>query len=108
MISIEVLFAQLPGLRPQDLERWIVNEWVRPDGSAGAYLFHEIDVARVRLIRELCDEMKVDEDALPIVLSLLDQLYALRRQMRELGAAIDRTVSEDVRRSLVAHLTQRQ
>jgi chaperone modulatory protein CbpM len=107
MISIEVLFTQLPGLRPQDLERWIVNDWVRPDGAPGAYLFQDIDVARVRLIQELRDEMKVDEDALPIVLSLLDQLYALRRQIRDLGAALDRTVSEDVRRSLVAHLTQR-
>jgi chaperone modulatory protein CbpM len=99
MISIEVLFTRLPGLHPQDLERWIVNEWVRPDGCAGAYGFRDIDVARVRLIQELRDEMQIDEDVIPIVLSLLDQLYAMRRQIRDLSAALDRAASDDVRRN---------
>lgn len=104
MISIEVLVTQLPGLRRQDLERWIACEWVRPDGVAGHYLFRAVDVARVRLIRDLRDEMQVNEEALPVVLSLLDQLYDLRRRMRELGDAVGRTVPGELRQNIADDL----
>ncbi len=87
MISIDVVVVQLPGLLRPDLERWIANDWVRPDGTAGHYQFHDIDVARIRLIRQLRDEMAIDEGALPVVLSLLDQLYDLRRRLREITGA---------------------
>lgn len=84
MIGIEIVVARLSGLQRADLERWIANGWVRPDGAAGGYVFREVDVARARLIRDLRDEMDVNEAALPVVLSLLDQLYDLRRRMRDL------------------------
>ena len=82
MITVEALLVRLPDLQFADLDRWIENDWVRPDGPAGAYVFGEIDVARVRLIHELTDRLKVDEAALPVVLLLLDQLYDLRRRLR--------------------------
>jgi chaperone modulatory protein CbpM len=106
MISIEVLVTQLSGLRRQDLDRWIGNEWVRPDGRAGDYAFREIDVARVRLIQELRDEMQVNEEALPIVLSLLDQLYDLRRRMHELSDALLWATPDEVRQTLARHLAE--
>jgi len=105
MISIEMLITQVSGVGQQDVERWITHGWVRPDGAPGAYVFHEIDVARVRLIRELHDEMQVNEDALPVVLSLLDQVYALRRRMREIGEALDRSASDELRQNLIRQLT---
>lgn len=85
MIDIDVLITSEPGLRRQDLERWISNEWVRPDLLDGAALFQDIDVARIRLIRQLRDDLAVDEEALPLVLSLLDQIYDLRRRVRALA-----------------------
>ena len=107
MISIEVLVMQLPGLQRQDLERWTAFEWVRPDGSAGQYEFRAVDVARVRLIREVRDTMQVNEEALPVVLSLLDQLYDLRRRVRELGDALGWTVPDEVRQSLADDLASK-
>ena len=104
MISLEVLVAQVPGLQRQELERWIAQEWVRPEGAVGHYSFEAVDVARVRLIRELRYEMQVNEEALPVVLLLLDQLYDLRRRVRELGVAVGRTVPEDVRHTLADDL----
>ena len=104
MIGIDMLVASLPGLQRTDLERWISNDWVRPVREHGAYLFVEVDVARVRLIHDLRDDLQIDEDALPVVLLLLDQLYDLRRRMRELGLAIEHTVPESHRQALVAHL----
>ncbi len=85
MISIELVVTQISGLEREDLERWIANDWVRPEVEADGYLFSDIDVARARLIKELCSDMELDERALPVVLSLLDQLYDLRRYVRSLG-----------------------
>lgn len=104
MITIEALVIQLRGLRREDLARWIDQAWVRPAGGPGQYLFGEIDVARVRLILELRDEMQVNEDALPVVLSLLDQLYALRRQARQLAEALGQAAPADVRADLLRRL----
>jgi chaperone modulatory protein CbpM len=96
MIGIDVVIAEISGLTRQDLERWIANAWVQPDMLAGAYAFREIDVARARLILEMRDEMEINEDALPVVLLLLDQLYDLRRQMRNLNDAFMHVVPRDV------------
>ena len=93
MITIEVLLARVPDLPLQDLERWISNDWVRPDGRAGDYAFGEIDVARVQLIQELRDKLEVNEAAVPVVLMLLDQLYDLRRRLRNLREQAEATNS---------------
>jgi chaperone modulatory protein CbpM len=104
VISIKVLIGRCSGLERHVLERWISQDWVRPDAHDGVYAFREIDVARVRLILELRDELDVGEAALPIVLLLLDQLYDLRRQLRELGVAFTHVVPEAVQRNLATHL----
>ena len=39
-------------------------------------------MARVRLIPELHLALEVEEPTVPLVLSLMDQLYATRRQLR--------------------------
>ena len=88
MITIEMLPQRVPGLRLADVSRWVEMAWVRPDGQPGAWLFREIDVARVRLIVELRDQLSLDEEALPTVLSLMDQLYEARRHMRALRHAL--------------------
>jgi len=108
MIGIDVLVAEVSGLSRDDLERWIVNEWVRPERQAGAYVFREIDVARVKLIREMRDEMEVNEAALPVVLSLLDQLYDLRRKMRDFHEVFARVAPDEVRRQVAEHFAGRE
>jgi len=104
VISIEVLIGQCSGLERHVLERWIAQDWVRPDAHDGVYAFRDIDVARVRLMLELRDELDLGEAALPVVLLLLDQLYDLRRQLRELGDAFTRVVPGDIQRDLTTHL----
>jgi chaperone modulatory protein CbpM len=106
MISIEVLITQVSGLLRQDVERWISNEWVRPDRQSGIFVFREIDVARVRLIQELRQDMEINEEALPVILSLLDQLYDLRRRMQALGDAIAETAPEYLQHELATRLAK--
>lgn len=82
MISLEALVVDTPGLDRGELERWIAEGWVRPDRAPSGWMFREIDVARLSLIRELLLDLRLAEDAMPVVLRLLDQLYDARRALR--------------------------
>lgn len=84
MIVFNEVIKQVEGINAEQLEYFIENHWVEPHGQRGNYYFAEIDVARVRLIRELRYQLLVEEDTLPLILSLLDQLYSTRRQLKAL------------------------
>ena len=105
MITIEMLPGQVPGVQLADVTRWVELAWVRPDGRPGAWMFREIDVARVRLIVELRDDLSLNEDALPTVLSLMDQLYDARRHMRAIRHALGAAPS-DVRDAVLRELPE--
>ena len=89
MITLRRVCEVVPGLTEADLLHWLEQDFVRPERHAGEPAFREIDIARIRLIRELHTELDVTEPALPLVLSLLDQLYATRRQLRLVLDALD-------------------
>jgi chaperone modulatory protein CbpM len=84
MITIETILVEFTTLDPADLNRWIAESYIRPAGEPGAYHFHDIDIARLRLLIDLRDTCDIPEPAFPTILSLLDQLYDLRRQLRAL------------------------
>jgi chaperone modulatory protein CbpM len=106
MITLNKVIART-GLKREDLERWIVENWIKPDRDGGDYVFEEVDVARVELIYELHHQLDIDEAAIPVVLSLLDQIYDLRRRMRELGEALSEVAPNEVQRAVADHLAQR-
>lgn len=87
--SEEDLIVEVRHLSVQRLHKWIRLGWVRPDRVEGAPVFHDVDVARVRLLRDLEHELEFDEDTVPLVLSLLDQIHGLRHELRSLVAAVD-------------------
>jgi chaperone modulatory protein CbpM len=103
MIAFEELLHRLRGLGRRELTRWIENRWVLPEPRGQTWIFHDVDIARVELILEIRREFAVDEEALPVVLGLLDQVYDLRRQLRRMCdalAAQPHEVQEAVRRAL--------
>ena len=87
-----------------ELRHWIEAGWVAPQHPpkqpADEPVFTDLDIARVRLICDLRHDLAVEEETMPLVLSLLDQVYALRRQMSALSGALQRQ-PEEVRRSLL-------
>jgi chaperone modulatory protein CbpM len=89
MIVLEELLARFGGLERSELTRWVENRWVLPEQREETWVFHEVDVGRVELILEIRREFAVDDEAMPVVLGLLDQVYSLRRQMRRLCAALE-------------------
>lgn len=88
--SEQEVVAKVESVTLRRLRLWVRRGWVAPAGGDGGPHFDELDVARIRLLCELKDEMMVNDEAMPVVLSLLDQLYGVRREMKALAQAIDR------------------
>ncbi|MBM3516540.1 MAG: hypothetical protein FJX56_01390 [Alphaproteobacteria bacterium] len=88
MIDERELIALVEGLSRRELRAWVAAGWVRASAAAGGYRFDDIDVARVRLIQGLRRELAIDAAVLPLVLSLLDQVYGLRRALRQLAITV--------------------
>jgi chaperone modulatory protein CbpM len=107
VIGFDALLAEIGALDAAELTLWIDSGWVRPEGEPGQWLFHEVDVARVRLIVEIRHDLAIDADAVPVVLSLLDQLYGLRRDFGALCGAIA-AQPEATRQAIAAALRQRR
>ena len=59
-----------------------------PRHEAGTPLFTDMECARARLICTLHYELEIDADTLPVVLSLVDQLYDTRQRLLSLTAAV--------------------
>jgi chaperone modulatory protein CbpM len=93
-IGFEELVGRLTGLERRELVRWIENRWVLPERHGETWIFREVDVARVELIFEIRHEFALDDEAVPLVLGLLDQVYGLRRQLRRLCTALETQPAE--------------
>jgi chaperone modulatory protein CbpM len=102
--SIAEVVAELGLAGEAEVRRWVEAECVRPEpagaGAGGGHRFRQIDVARLRLIRELDRDLALDADAIPVVLGLLDQVYDLRRRTRALAQAVAEE-PEEVRRRVL-------
>jgi chaperone modulatory protein CbpM len=88
MIALEELLDRFAELDRRELTRWVENRWVLPERRGLTWIFHEIDVARVELIIEVRREFAIDDEALSLMLGLLDQVYDLRRQLGRLCDAL--------------------
>jgi chaperone modulatory protein CbpM len=102
LATIEQVVAEVK-VTQGEVTAWIEQRWVRPLEEDGRYLFDEADRARIRLISELRGDLEVGEDAMPLVLHLLDQIYALRRALGELQGAI-KELPEEAQAELAAKL----
>jgi chaperone modulatory protein CbpM len=88
MIALDDLLKRLGGLDREELGRWVENRWVQAEQRGDTLLFRQVDVARIELICEIRQDFAIDDEAVPLVLALLDQVYGLRRQLRRLCDAL--------------------
>jgi len=86
--SEEQVVTRIETLTVSRLRSCVAQGWVKPAMEAERYRFSEVDVARLQLVCTLCDEMRVDEEAVPLVLNLLDQVHGLRRELKALAEAV--------------------
>lgn len=87
------------------VEDYIARQWLRPAQEENGWAFADIDIARLQLVCHLTQDIKVNEEGMDVILSLLDQLYGLRTHMKHLTHAISRQ-PEQVRSEIVAIVTQ--
>ncbi|MGD2131393.1 MAG: chaperone modulator CbpM [Maricaulaceae bacterium] len=91
--------AMVTEVTSERLTAWVSQGLIRPRTHGGQVVYAEVDVARTRLLCQLSDELEITEEAIPVVLSLLDQVHGLRRELRAMTRAIERQ-PEEVRQQL--------
>src|SRR5262245_21699622 len=87
-------------LEADTLDAWIESGWLMPRASEAAERFSDIDLARAQLVRDLA-ELGVNDDGIPVVLHLVDQLHGVRRTLRDLLSAVH-AQPEAARRELLS------
>ncbi|WPZ32380.1 chaperone modulator CbpM [Thalassobaculum sp. OXR-137] len=98
-LSEHDVVAQVGRISVRRLRLWVRRGWVAPSMGSEGPVFDALDVARVTLLCQLKDDCGLSDDALPLVLSLMDQLYGTRRELKLLLDAVDR-LPEDMRQAV--------
>jgi chaperone modulatory protein CbpM len=92
--------GRLQGVTIERLQVWVQKGWIRPTVKAGEPYFTKADMARAAFVHDLQELMELDEETVPIVLKLIDQIHGLRRELKMLLQAIDQqpeSVREQIR-----------
>ncbi len=95
--SEEQVLEAVSRLTRSRLVSFIEAEIVQPVHSGDQRVFRQIDVARLELMCELCETFDLEGDALGVVMSLIDQLHDVRRELRLVLSVIDASGPEDLR-----------
>lgn len=66
----------------ETIELWVEAGWLLPH-QGGENRLSEIDLARAQLIHDLKHDLGVNDEGIPLILDLIDQLHGLRLVMRE-------------------------
>ncbi|MFA7413324.1 MAG: hypothetical protein WC048_02455 [Rhizobium sp.] len=88
MTRVDEIVEQIEALQRSDLDAWLGEELIKAQEDAGVLVFSEVECARIRLICTLHYELEIDAETLPVVLSLVDQLYQTRQHLLKLTAAV--------------------
>jgi chaperone modulatory protein CbpM len=82
------------------LEAWVAEGWLLPGGALG-----ERDIARACLIRDLREDLGVNDEGVGVVLDLVDQLHGARLALRRVAEAM-RRLPEPLRADMLAATAQ--
>jgi chaperone modulatory protein CbpM len=82
MIAIQEFLIRVR-IDRQRIDTWLSSGWLVPQREP-ELLFSDVDIARAQLIRDLSDDLGVNDEGISVILHLLDQMHGLRRSMRDL------------------------
>src|SRR3954463_13209550 len=94
MTTLDELLSLHGRLTTVHVERWVARGLLRPVEQGDAWTFEQVDVARVRLLAELADEIGFDDEAGETIIGLVDQVHPLRGQLELLARAISEQPAE--------------
>jgi chaperone modulatory protein CbpM len=95
-------FISQSRLDARSVEAWVEAGWLLPRQDGTTRDFSEVDLARAQLIHDL-EHLGVNDEAIPVILDLIDQVHGLRRTLRDVLSAIH-AQPEAMRRWIVADL----
>jgi chaperone modulatory protein CbpM len=75
-------------IETETLRAWVEENWLIPRQDSAEPSFSEADVARAQLIRDLKDDLGVNNDGVEVILNLLDQIHGLRQTLGDLVRAV--------------------
>jgi chaperone modulatory protein CbpM len=106
MLSERDIIAKVEHVTVTRLRVWVSQGWIRPAAEPPRG-FTEADLARAALIRDLEDTLGFDEDQVPVLLNLIDQIHGLRAELKVLLEALD-GLPEDTRKRVKVLITKRK
>lgn len=106
MLSERDICAQVRQVTVRRLRVWVRQGWIRP-AAGDKSGFSEADLARAALIRDLEDTLGFDEEQVPVLLNLIDQIHGLRAQLQTLLEAYE-GLPEDSRKHVKVLITKRK
>ena len=81
--------AQELGLDIQRIETWMSLDLVKSSSNGEGAYFEEADVERLRVIRNLMDDLEVNEEGVEVILRMRDKMITLEQFMREVFTIMD-------------------
>jgi chaperone modulatory protein CbpM len=110
-LTEDEVLAAIPGLTRTRLVTFIETEMVIPLRRAHqgntVHIFRQVDFARVQLLCELADDLELDEAAIGVIITLIDQLHATRQDLFAITRAV-RAEPPDVRARIGAAIIESQ
>lgn len=70
------------GIEEEIIIEFMHEEWIHPI-DVEHNVFDDEDIARISLISELREDFGINDEAIPVILHLIDQLNFLHRKIRE-------------------------
>ena len=90
MITVQEFLVRTR-LEHHSLEAFIAAGWLVPPQTEPELMFSDIDLARAQLIRDLREDLGVNDEGVSVVLHLIDQMHGLRRTMQDMLEEMRRT-----------------
>lgn len=87
-LSEEEMLTAVTRLDQALLARFVRAEVIRPADAGGRVVYRQVDIARLELLCDLCDDFDLNDDALGIVMGLVDQLHGARGDLLALMRAL--------------------
>jgi chaperone modulatory protein CbpM len=103
--SEEETIATVTRLTRTRLSAFVSAEAVLPAAGERGRCYTRVDIARLELLCDLSDGFSLDDDALGLVVTLVDRLHAAQADLAALAAAIAEEPAE-TRRRLAAALAR--
>lgn len=112
MLTERDIVAKVQHVTVTRLRVWVRQGWIRPARPAGPAAeppsgFTEADLARAALIRDLEDTLGFDEEQVPVLLNLIDQIHGLRAELKTVLEALE-GLPEDARKRVRVQITKRK